>query len=277
MRFNIMVSNISIYPTFIARKPFTRSLSDQHYKESTLRPKTLPMVRQGSLHNRSRSVGDIDRLIPLRNSIAVPSYNGQVQDEPIEQWRSSVSHAGDPRFSLMGHDATMRVSPRTDSEGSSHSVTEGARHEVVFSRPTSSPAAYRQPSPSLGGMNMMYYQMQQQHQQHQQQQQLQLQLQAQQQAQIQQYHNAAQARQAANMHLQTPASQHRRKSANRLSVSGMDLLIQRENEKAETTRKPKRIDPSKASIDGMLGRLPESGTHNINFQTGNIPNKRNWQ
>ncbi|OAD66313.1 hypothetical protein PHYBLDRAFT_160647 [Phycomyces blakesleeanus NRRL 1555(-)] len=50
----------------------------------------------------------------------------------------------------------------------------------------------------------------------------------------------------------------------------MDLLIQREHDKAELLRKPKRINPSTVQVEGMLAKLPEQGIHNINFQNPNI-------
>ncbi|KAI8380634.1 hypothetical protein EDC96DRAFT_491659 [Choanephora cucurbitarum] len=49
-----------------------------------------------------------------------------------------------------------------------------------------------------------------------------------------------------------------------MRMSGMDLLIQREQEKAKR-QKPK-INPAKVKIEGLLARLPEPGAHNINFQ-----------
>ena len=51
-----------------------------------------------------------------------------------------------------------------------------------------------------------------------------------------------------------------------MRMSGMDLLIQREQEKAEAKRQKPKINPGKAKIEGLLARLPEPGAHNINFQ-----------
>ncbi|KAI8371333.1 uncharacterized protein BYT42DRAFT_64370 [Radiomyces spectabilis] len=49
----------------------------------------------------------------------------------------------------------------------------------------------------------------------------------------------------------------------RVSMSGMDLLKQLEQEKAEAKRqKPK----SQIKIEGLLAKLPEPGSHNISFQ-----------
>ncbi|KAL0137048.1 hypothetical protein V8B55DRAFT_1545051 [Mucor lusitanicus] len=50
------------------------------------------------------------------------------------------------------------------------------------------------------------------------------------------------------------------------TMSGMDLLIQREQEKAEAKRQKPKMNPGKVKIEGLLGKLPEPGTHNINFQ-----------
>ncbi|KAI9278124.1 hypothetical protein BY458DRAFT_488269 [Sporodiniella umbellata] len=49
-------------------------------------------------------------------------------------------------------------------------------------------------------------------------------------------------------------------------MSGMDLLLQREQERAEAKRQNYRRVPDKITIKGLLGRLPEPGTHNISFQ-----------
>ncbi|KAG2236611.1 hypothetical protein INT48_000165 [Thamnidium elegans] len=50
------------------------------------------------------------------------------------------------------------------------------------------------------------------------------------------------------------------------NMSGMDLLIQREQEKAESKRQKPKMNPGKVKIEGLLGKLPEAGSHNINFQ-----------
>jgi hypothetical protein len=69
------------------------------------------------------------------------------------------------------------------------------------------------------------------------------------------------------------------------AMSGMDLLIQREQEKAEAKRQKPKLNTSKVKIEGLLGKLPEPGTHNINFQqiqqqymnTTSAPKKHNRQ
>ncbi|KAI9478704.1 MAG: hypothetical protein EXX96DRAFT_571912 [Benjaminiella poitrasii] len=71
-------------------------------------------------------------------------------------------------------------------------------------------------------------------------------------------------------YLQPQYVNHRKSQQHRMTtsgnMSGMDLLIQREQEKAEAKRQKPKIDPGKAKIKGLLGKLPETGTHNINFQ-----------
>lgn len=63
------------------------------------------------------------------------------------------------------------------------------------------------------------------------------------------------------------------------SLSGMDLLIQREKERDNLLKRQKKFpDSSQAKIEGLLGQLPEPGSHTINFQQcqliGNQPSKR---
>ncbi|KAI8351763.1 hypothetical protein EDC96DRAFT_567163 [Choanephora cucurbitarum] len=50
------------------------------------------------------------------------------------------------------------------------------------------------------------------------------------------------------------------------SMSGMDLLKQLEQEKADAKRVKPKIDTSNVKIEGLLSRLPEPGSHNISFQ-----------
>ncbi|KAI8098302.1 uncharacterized protein B0P05DRAFT_567663 [Gilbertella persicaria] len=50
------------------------------------------------------------------------------------------------------------------------------------------------------------------------------------------------------------------------SMSGMDLLKQLEQEKADLKRGKPKIDTSNVKIEGLLSRLPEPGSHNISFQ-----------
>ncbi|KAI8889820.1 hypothetical protein K501DRAFT_328947 [Backusella circina FSU 941] len=59
----------------------------------------------------------------------------------------------------------------------------------------------------------------------------------------------------------------------RMSISGMDLLKQLEQRKADAKRQKPKIDPSQAKIQGLLSRLPEPGLHTISFQQKNFQNK----
>ena len=53
----------------------------------------------------------------------------------------------------------------------------------------------------------------------------------------------------------------------RVSMSGMDLLKQLEQEKAEAKRQKPNFNSSKVKIDkGLLANVPEPGSHNISFQ-----------
>lgn len=62
-------------------------------------------------------------------------------------------------------------------------------------------------------------------------------------------------------HHQKPLYQHQNKSMN-----GMDLLKQLEQEKADLKRVKPKLDTSKVKIEGLLGNIPEPGSHNISFQ-----------
>ncbi|KAK4512987.1 uncharacterized protein ATC70_003698 [Mucor velutinosus] len=60
--------------------------------------------------------------------------------------------------------------------------------------------------------------------------------------------------------------QQQHKSRSNVSMSGMDLLKQLEQEKADSKRIKPKLDTSKVKIEGLLGKLPEPGSHNISFQ-----------
>ncbi|KAI8972365.1 hypothetical protein BDB01DRAFT_810418 [Pilobolus umbonatus] len=85
--------------------------------------------------------------------------------------------------------------------------------------------------------------------------------------QMQQYHQA-QLAQFQYHHQVIPQSSLRPMHAptQRISMSGMDLLKQLEQEKADLKRQKPRLDTSKVKIEGLLGNLPEPGSHNISFQ-----------
>ncbi|KAL0095936.1 hypothetical protein J3Q64DRAFT_1816521 [Phycomyces blakesleeanus] len=52
----------------------------------------------------------------------------------------------------------------------------------------------------------------------------------------------------------------------RVTMSGMDLLKQLEQERAEAKRQKPKMSSSTAKIEGLLAKLPEPGLHNISFQ-----------
>ncbi|KAG1460717.1 hypothetical protein G6F46_003257 [Rhizopus delemar] len=62
----------------------------------------------------------------------------------------------------------------------------------------------------------------------------------------------------------------------KVRMSGMDLLIQREQEKAKR-QKPKTNVPGKVKIEGLLSKLPQPGTHNISFQQLQLQEKKQQQ
>lgn len=64
-----------------------------------------------------------------------------------------------------------------------------------------------------------------------------------------------------HQHHQKSLYQHQNKS-----MSGMDLLKQLEQEKADLKRIKPKLDTSKVKIEGLLGNIPEPGSHNISFQ-----------
>ncbi|RUO96143.1 hypothetical protein BC936DRAFT_142543 [Jimgerdemannia flammicorona] len=59
-----------------------------------------------------------------------------------------------------------------------------------------------------------------------------------------------------------------RRSANRLSMSGMDILLEREAQRAELTKNQRRgvSTPKQPHIEGLLAKLPTPGMGTVNFQ-----------
>ncbi|ORE02671.1 hypothetical protein BCV72DRAFT_45581 [Rhizopus microsporus var. microsporus] len=78
-----------------------------------------------------------------------------------------------------------------------------------------------------------------------------------------QYHHHQQQQQQQQQQQHHHQQQQRKQQ---MRMSGMDLLIQREQEKAEAKRQKPKIVPGKVKIEGLLGKLPEPGAHNISFQ-----------
>ncbi|CAO3695384.1 hypothetical protein G6F70_007028 [Rhizopus microsporus] len=85
-----------------------------------------------------------------------------------------------------------------------------------------------------------------------------------------QYHQQQQLQQQQYQHQHQHQHQHQQQQQQQkkqqMRMSGMDLLIQREQEKAEAKRQKPKIVPGKVKIEGLLGKLPEPGAHNISFQ-----------
>ncbi|KAF7728583.1 hypothetical protein EC973_005809 [Apophysomyces ossiformis] len=90
--------------------------------------------------------------------------------------------------------------------------------------------------------------------------------------QMQQYHQAQLAQfqyqqqqphpsKSSSSQLLRPHSPHQR-----VSMSGMDLLKQLEQEKADAKRQKPKLNTSNVKIEGLLAKLPEPGSHNISFQ-----------
>lgn len=81
---------------------------------------------------------------------------------------------------------------------------------------------------------------------------------------LQQLHHKQQQHQAQLAQFQY--YQHRSKIYHQQNMSGMDLLKQLEQEKAEAKKTKPKLDTSKVKMKGLLGKLPEPGSHNISFQ-----------
>lgn len=199
------------------------------------RMSTLKQLERGpSVHRRARSTGDV-----------IQEVQQQQQQHPIEQWRMSVLDVDTPGSTV-----------------SSTTPSDDLIEEPVFRISTPSSANYPR---SVSEMDMYntYLQQQQQMAYNMQMQHMMQMAQAQQMAQMAQFQQYQQA-----MQLQQQQQQQQQKQKNRKSVSAMDLMMQLEEEKAATRKNRKKMpDPSKANFaDGFLSKLPEQGTHNINFQ-----------
>lgn len=68
---------------------------------------------------------------------------------------------------------------------------------------------------------------------------------------------------------------HQQQQHQRVSMSGIDLLKQLEQEKAEAKRQKPKINTSNVKIEkGLLANLPEPGAHSISFQQMAMHNGR---
>lgn len=225
---------------------------------------TLRQLERGpSAHRRTRSTGDV------KNQMITPETTTNTNTGSIEHWRMTVMEADDINTAATPPSSESFIAPLNgddDDDDESGELIE----ETIVRAPNNQPVpnAARNRRSTIGELDMYYFQQQQQQQQMaynmQLQQAMQMQ-QAQQYAQIQQY----QAMQQQQYHNMSTIDNNTRKNNNRKSVSAMDLMIQLEQEKAASrkTYKKKLPDPSKASLgDGLLGRVPDPGQHNLNFQ-----------
>lgn len=227
---------------------------------------TLRQLERGpSAHRRTRSTGDVKNQMTTPETATATTADAPGNMGSIEHWRMTVMEADDINTAATPPSSESFIAPLNDEEDESDELVEEtivrAPHQPV-------PNATSNRRSTIGELDMYYFQQQQQQQQMaynmQLQQAMQMQ-QAQQYAQIQQY----QAMQQQQYHNMSTIDNNTRKNNNRKSVSAMDLMIQLEQEKAASrkTYKKKLPDPSKAHLgDGLLGRVPDPGQHNLNFQ-----------
>lgn len=225
------------------------------------RASTLRQLEQGiTIHHRSRSLGDIDEM--LHESPSESEVNGPLTPAtPVSSSNSSTSASGGKR--CPESDTVVNNDQYSDRAIRNTPMPEGANND--HSRRS-----------TMSEMDMLY-----RWQIHQQQQ-----LQAQQQQMAQQYQRYHQNLQAMMMQqsMMCPSTptRHQKSSSsnniNRLSMSGIDLLIQREQEQYKFKKQPpKKFDSAHAQIDGLLARLPERGIHNISFQAETMKARQQQQ
>ncbi|KAI8328999.1 hypothetical protein BC941DRAFT_443973 [Chlamydoabsidia padenii] len=274
------------------------SQEDEHMKAR--RMSTLRQLERGpSLHKRSRSDGAMEKIyttdVAIDNGL-LPGDDMQplqeAQGDGIEQWRQTVLNAVDSigtttlsspaPESANGHTAPSSSSSLIDNGLSSVSSNTMDPMASATTPPVAGDKTLgtRGRRTTLGEMDMMYYMQQQQLQMLQQQQLAQMQYQqaAWQVAQQQMIQVQAQQQQQQQQHMMMAAPMdHQQNRRNKVkSVSAMDMMMQIEQEKeakATALRKPKRIDPSKAHIDGLLGKVKDQGKHNISFQQQTIKDR----
>lgn len=235
------------------------------------RMSTLRQLERGpSAHRRTRSTGDVkNQLTQPETSVTAAAGTGE---EPanmgsIEHWRMTVMEAEDMISTGTPPSSESFTTPLTEDDDDSDDLVEESVVRAPIHTPTpTTPTGGRDRRSTVGEMDMFYFQQQQQQMAYNMQLQQAMQMQqAQQYAQIQQY----QAMQQQQYHSMSAADNNTRKNNNRKSVSAMDLMIQLEQEKAASrkTYKKKLPDPSKASLaDGLLGKVPDPGQHQLNFQ-----------
>lgn len=230
---------------------------------------TLRQLERGpSAHRRTRSTGDVNQLTQPETT-GTTAVAAAVGTGTIEHWRMTVMEAEDMNSTSTPPSSGSLTTPLTEEEDSDDLVEEPVVRAPTRTPTPMLPTAGRDRRSTMGEMDMFYFQQQQQQQQMaynmQLQQAMQMQ-QAQQYAQIQQYQAMQQQQQ---YHSMSAVDNNTRKNNNRKSVSAMDLMIQLEQEKAASrkTYKKKVPDPSKANLaDGLLGKVPDPGQYNYNFQ-----------
>lgn len=234
----------------------TASSEDENLKAR--RMSTLRQLERGpSMHRRSRSSGDINLIAHMQQQQQAPKpyMEGEIspvssgKTSAIERWRQVVSvMAEEPQPESLADSLPETASP-TMHEKRSNAVPPGYRRNRR-STMSEMDAMY---NPQAAMVPTMQWQMQH----------------AQQMAQIQQYQNAAMMM-APTPPLQPSASTGWSSSmGNRRSISAMDMLENLEREKQESRKhkkNEKRIDASKARIEGLLGQLPSKSTHTLSFQ-----------
>ncbi|KAI8099621.1 uncharacterized protein BX664DRAFT_355026 [Halteromyces radiatus] len=247
---------------------------DAHMKAR--RMSTLRQLERGSsVHKRSRSVGAMEKVytadVAIDNGLLPlnPMQSEQQENGGIEEWRQTVLDAVDSIGTTPASTPALNINSTASSSPSSFIGSESSRtpsNQDSSSTPARPVSGTRGRRTTLGEMDMMYYMQQQQLQMLQQQQMAQMQYQ---QAawQVAQQQMMQQQQQQQQHMMMEQYDNHRRHKVK--SISAMDMMMQIEQEKeAKSTarRKPKRIDPSKAQIDGLLGKVQEQGKHNISFQ-----------
>ncbi|KAI8068047.1 hypothetical protein BC940DRAFT_333259 [Gongronella butleri] len=284
-------------------KPKEQPLADENDAHTKARRmSTLRQLERGpSVHKRSRSLGAMDKIytadVALENGLVMNDAVSQASQEMenIAEWHQTVMAAMD---NASENQETTKTTEKVDASGTMTTTTTttttpstGSTLSSVGSTSSPSRPGSRTRRNTLGQMDMMYYAQQQQLQY----------LQQQQMAQIQQYHQVAWQQQQQQLfaaqqqaYMQAAAWQQQQqqfapyqpqqlqqlqqlqqqpqpkasRSSNRLSA--MDLLNQFEKEKTAKLPprlQPKKIDPSKAHIDGLLGNVKDNGAYNISFQT----------
>ncbi|KAG0165224.1 hypothetical protein DFQ28_008283 [Apophysomyces sp. BC1034] len=220
------------------------------------RMSTLNKLERGPSLQKSRSMTDLGMPLPKQGM--------------IEQWRQTMLDTDSS--------ASSEERPLPGRRSSRHSTLNEIEDPTMFlqlQQQQQQQQLQLQQQIQLAKIQQyqamqVMHQQQQHQQQHQQQQQQQIQLQQLHQLQLQQQ----QLQQPMNRMVATPKETRKQ---NTRSVSAMDLIKQYEQEKDTDARRKakKKIDPSKAQIEGLLGRLPEQGTHSISFQHNNSHHRPN--